>query len=169
MNKKVVTLISNLDEFKGILDLQNSLLNQLKQAFIELRENITKKAAVKEVNNKLLEIEVLANDFRKIENLRNEVVLNLCRDENIDNNIESLMEYFTKKDYKTALLLSQLVLNVKELMDEINLLNDIIVFQTNLNDFIYKILNPASLTHGKTYTNTGKDKDSNISTKSWRG
>ncbi len=56
------------------------------------------------------------------------------------------------KNENVALSLSQLVSNLKDLVYEVNLLNELIAFQSTLNDFIYRILSGNSISRQKKLT-----------------
>jgi len=70
---------------------------------------------------------------------------------------------------KLPFFFSELVKNLKELVDEIDLLSNIISFQSNLNNFIYQILNPESITKSKTYSQKGSRINKDLTSRSWRG
>jgi phosphoserine phosphatase len=164
-----VTNINNLEAIKKVLKEENVSLIELKKSFYNLREGLVKKAAVEEINSNLLTIEKIASHFKKVEGLRAQLISTLCLEENIQNKLESIINYFSKNDYEIALLFSELVKNLKELVGEVDLLSNIISFQSNLNNFIYQILNPESITSSKTYSQKGSRMNKDLTLKSWRG
>lgn len=164
-----MTIINNLEAIKNVLNQENASLIELKNSFYNLREGLVKKAAVEEINSTLLTIEKMASNFKRVEATRSQLVSALCLEENIENKLESIINYFSKNDYEIALLFSELVKNLKELVGEIDLLSNIISFQSNLNNFIYQILNPESITKSKTYSQKGSRIDNNLTSRSWRG
>jgi hypothetical protein len=87
----------------------------------------------------------------------------------IDNNLESIIDFFSENNVEVAILLSDLINTLKDLKDEISLLNDLISFHSNLNNFIYKIINPESIINVNTYTNKGESKTQDLTNKGWRG
>jgi len=125
--------------------------------------------SVESINTLLLEIEKKARVFQEIEQLRYDLVKEFCSDNDIENNLESVINFFAKNNQNIALSLSQMVTNLKDLVYEVNLLNELIAFQSTLNDFIYKILSGNPVSHQKTYDKTGKDLDFNLPSKEWRG
>jgi len=164
-----VTVINNLEAIKNVLNEENASLIELKNSFYNLREGLVKKVSVEEINSTLLTIEKLSSNFKKVENLRAQLISTLCLEENIENKLESIINYFSKRDYEIALLFSELVKNLKELVGEIDLLSNIISFQSNLNNFIYQILNPESITNSKTYSQKGSRMNKDLTSRSWRG
>ncbi|MBL5980983.1 hypothetical protein HWHPT5561_02000 [Petrotoga sp. HWH.PT.55.6.1] len=165
-----MTNISNdLEAIKKVLKEENVSLIELKKSFYNLRESLVKKASIEEINSTLLTIEKLASNFKKIEGLRAQLISKICLEERIQNKLESIIDYFSKNDYEIALLFSELVKNLKELVSEIDLLSNIISFQSNLNNFIYQILNPESITNSKTYSQKGSRLNKDLTSRSWRG
>jgi len=164
-----VTVINNLEAIKNVLNEENAILIELKNSFYNLREGLVKKAAVEKINSTLLTIEKMASNFKRVEATRSQLVSALCLEENIENKLESIINYFSKRDYEIALLFSELVKNLKELVGEIDLLSNIISFQSNLNNFIYQILNPESITKSKTYSQKGSRINKDLTSRSWRG
>lgn len=165
-----MTNISNdLEAIKKVLKEENVSLIELKKSFYNLRESLVKKASIEEINSTLLTIEKLASNFKKIEGLRAQLISKICLQERIQNKLESIIDYFSKNDYEIALLFSELVKNLKELVSEIDLLSNIISFQSNLNNFIYQILNPESITNSKTYSQKGSRLNKDLTSRSWRG
>ncbi|ABX31136.1 hypothetical protein Pmob_0394 [Petrotoga mobilis SJ95] len=165
-----MTNISNdLEAIKKVLKEENVSLIELKKSFYNLRESLVKKASIEEINSTLLKIEKLASNFKKIEGLRAQLISKICLEERIQNKLESIIDYFSKNDYEIALLFSELVKNLKELVSEIDLLSNIISFQSNLNNFIYQILNPESITNSKTYSQKGSRLNKDLTSRSWRG
>ena len=125
--------------------------------------------SVESINTLLLEIEKKARVFQEIEQLRYDLVKEFCSDNDIENNLESVINFFAKNNQNIALSLSQMVTNLKDLVYEVNLLNELIAFQSTLNDFIYKILSGNPVSHQKTYDKSGKDLELNLPSKEWRG
>jgi hypothetical protein len=125
--------------------------------------------SVEAINSMLLEIEKKARAFQEIEQLRYDLVKEFCSDNDIENNLESVINFFAKNNQNIALSLSQMVTNLKDLVYEVNLLNELIAFQSTLNDFIYKILSGNPVSHQKTYDKSGKDLELNLPSKEWRG
>lgn len=164
-----MTVINNLEAIKNVLNEENASLIELKNSFYNLREGLVKKAAVEKINSTLLTIEKMASNFKRVEATRSQLVSALCLEENIENKLESIINYFSKRDYEIALLFSELVKNLKELVGEIDLLSNIISFQSNLNNFIYQILNPESITKSKTYSQKGSRINKDLTSRSWRG
>ncbi|HBT51726.1 MAG TPA: hypothetical protein DEA49_06420 [Petrotoga sp.] len=164
-----MTVINNLEAIKNVLNEENAILIELKNSFYNLREGLVKKAAVEKINSTLLTIEKMASNFKRVEATRSQLVSALCLEENIENKLESIINYFSKRDYEIALLFSELVKNLKELVGEIDLLSNIISFQSNLNNFIYQILNPESITKSKTYSQKGSRINKDLTSRSWRG
>lgn len=164
-----MTVINNLEAIKNVLNEENASLIELKNSFYNLREGLVKKVSIEEINSTLLTIEKLSSNFKKVENFRAQLISTLCLEENIENKLESIINYFSKRDYEIALLFSELVKNLKELVGEIDLLSNIISFQSNLNNFIYQILNPESIANSKTYTQKGSRMNKDLTSRSWRG
>lgn len=125
--------------------------------------------SVESINTLLLEIEKKARVFQEIEQLRYDLVKEFCSDNDIENNLESVINFFAKNNQNIALSLSQMVTNLKDLVYEVNLLNELIAFQSTLNDFIYRILSGNSISRQKTYDKSGKDLELNLPSKEWRG
>ena len=161
--------IFNFSILEQTLEKENDCILSLKLCFQSLRENLTSKMSVESINTLLLEIEKKARVFQEIEQLRYDLVKECCVDNKIENNLESVIDFLAKKNENVALSLSQLVSNLKDLVYEVNLLNELIAFQSTLNDFIYKILSGNPVSHQKTYDKTGKDLDFNLPSKEWRG
>jgi len=164
-----VSSINNLESIKKVLNEENARLIELKKSFYNLRESLVKKVPVEEINSHLLTIEKIASNFKKVEGTRSDLISTLCLEENIENKLESIINYFSNRDYEVALLFSELVKNLKELVSEIDLLSNIISFQSNLNNFIYQILNPESITNNKTYSQNGSKMKKDLTSRSWRG
>ncbi|MDN5343879.1 hypothetical protein X928_09595 [Petrotoga miotherma DSM 10691] len=160
---------NNLEAIKKVLKEENISLIELKKSFYNLRESLVKKATVEEINSTLLTIEKITSNFKKLEGSRSRLISTLCLEKNIENKLESIINYFSKNDYEIALLFSELVKNLKELVGEIDLLSNIISFQSNLNNFIYQILNPESITNSKTYSQKGSSMKKDLTSRSWRG
>lgn len=161
--------IFNFSILEQTLEKENDCILSLKLCFQSLRENLTSKMSVESINTLLLEIEKKARVFQEIEQLRYDLVKEFCSDNDIENNLESVINFFAKNNQNIALSLSQMVTNLKDLVYEVNLLNELIAFQSTLNDFIYKILSGNPVSHQKTYDKTGKDLDFNLPSKEWRG
>jgi hypothetical protein len=164
-----VIYIFNFSILEQTLEKENDCILSLKLCFQSLRENLTSKMSVESINTLLLEIEKKARVFQEIEQLRYDLVKEFCSDNDIENNLESVINFFAKNNQNIALSLSQMVTNLKDLVYEVNLLNELIAFQSTLNDFIYKILSGNPVSHQKTYDKTGKDLDFNLPSKEWRG
>lgn len=161
--------IFNFSILEQTLEKENDCILSLKLCFQSLRDNLTNKLSVESINTLLLEIEKKARGFQEIEQLRYDLVKEFCSDNDIENNLESVINFFAKNNQNIALSLSQMVTNLKDLVYEVNLLNELIAFQSTLNDFIYKILSGNQVSHQKTYDKTGKDLDFNLPSKEWRG
>lgn len=161
--------ISDISVLEQTLEKENQCIVSLKSYFQDLKEIIVNKGSIESINPILLKIEKKANEFQQVENLRDNLTREICIKNRIENNLESVINFFAKDQENTALLLSQMVRNLKDLVYEVNLLSELISFQSTLNDFIYKILSGNSVTQQKTYDKTGKDLDLNLPSKEWRG
>lgn len=161
--------IFNFTILEQTLERENECIIELRLCFQTLREDLTNKMSVEAINSMLLEIEKKARAFQEIEQLRYDLVKECCVDNKIENNLESVIDFLAKKNENVALSLSQLVSNLKDLVYEVNLLNELIAFQSTLNDFIYKILSGNPVSHQKTYDKSGKDLELNLPSKEWRG
>ncbi|HOB16663.1 MAG TPA: flagellar export chaperone FlgN [Defluviitoga sp.] len=161
--------ISDISVLEQTLEKENQCIVSLESYFQDLKEIIVNKGSIESINPILLKIEKKANEFQQVENLRDNLTREICIKNRIENNLESVINFFAKDQENIALLLSQMVRNLKDLVYEVNLLSELISFQSTLNDFIYKILSGNSVTQQKTYDKTGKDLDLNLPSKEWRG
>jgi len=164
-----VITISDISVLEQTLEKENQCIVSLESYFQDLKEIIVNKGSIESINPILLKIEKKANEFQQVENLRDNLTREICIKNRIENNLESVINFFAKDQENIALLLSQMVRNLKDLVYEVNLLSELISFQSTLNDFIYKILSGNSVTQQKTYDKTGKDLDLNLPSKEWRG
>lgn len=161
--------ITDIELLRELLKEENNELKKLLDAFINLRNGLMERISVIEVNEFLLIIEKNANNFKKVESSRVQIMNQLIEKNGIDNNLESIIDFFSENNVEVAILLSDLINTLKDLKDEISLLNDLISFHSNLNNFIYKIINPESIINVNTYTNKGESKTQDLTNKGWRG
>ncbi|WP_146738314.1 hypothetical protein [Petrotoga sp. 9PW.55.5.1] len=161
--------ITDIELMRELLKEENNELKKLLDAFINLRNGLMEKISVNEINGFLLIIEKKANNFKKVESSRVQIMNQLIEKNGIDNNLESIIDFFSENNVEVAILLSDLINTLKDLKDEISLLNDLISFHSNLNNFIYKIINPESIINVNTYTNKGESKTQDLTNKGWRG
>jgi hypothetical protein len=164
-----VVCITDIELLRELLKEENNELKKLLDAFINLRNGLMERISVIEVNEFLLIIEKNANNFKKVESSRVQIMNQLIEKNGIDNNLESIIDFFSENNVEVAILLSDLINTLKDLKDEISLLNDLISFHSNLNNFIYKIINPESIINVNTYTNKGESKTQDLTNKGWRG
>lgn len=161
--------ITDIELLRELLKEENNELKKLLAAFINLRNGLMERISVIEINEFLLIVEKNANNFKKVESSRVQIMNQLIEKNGIDNNLESIIDFFSENNVEVAILLSDLINTLKDLKDEISLLNDLISFHSNLNNFIYKIINPESIINVNTYTNKGESKTQDLTNKGWRG
>ncbi|BBE30446.1 hypothetical protein OSSY52_05870 [Tepiditoga spiralis] len=158
----------DLNKLKDIIREEIEILTDFFSILEELQNKIINKSEVSEINSTLLNIEKKSSNFWKIDEERNEILNKICTENKIKNNIKEVIEFFSKENKEIAILLAKLVETMNEFTIKLDMLRQIIGFQTNFDNLIIKLIN-IDKTGKTTYGKNGYNKNIEPSNNGWRG
>ncbi|MDN5342345.1 MAG: hypothetical protein PWP28_1220 [Oceanotoga sp.] len=153
----------------SIIEKENILLDDMTKSVQELRDLLSDKEKIDDVSPKIKEIEDLAFEFQKIDSKRNELIDIFSKENNIDKNIKTIVEFMEVKDSETAIVFANFFQKINDFMMNIDMLNEVINFQMNFNNLFMKLTN-IEKTGKTTYGKKGYNQNNfNSSNNTWRG
>lgn len=157
-----------LNKLKDIIREEIKVLTDFFSILDDLQNKIINKAEVSEINSTLLNIDKKSSNFWKIDEKRHELLNQICIENNIKNNVKDVIEFFSKENKEVAILLAKFVEEMNEFTIKLDMLRQVIGFQTNFDNLIIKLIN-IDKTGKSTYGKNGYNKNIEPSNNGWRG
>ncbi|TGG88986.1 hypothetical protein E4650_01965 [Geotoga petraea] len=158
-------------KFNNLIDIirkEKKLLSDFFDMVNELEDLLIKKESTDKINAKLTEISKSSSEFEKIDIERDKLTKEYCEENNIAFSLKDIVDYLSKYNKEGAIEIAEFIEKLNQFALKLDELREIISFQNNLNNSIFKLFNVQN-TGKSTYGRNGFNNSSDNSSTGWRG
>ncbi|MCP5456169.1 MAG: flagellar export chaperone FlgN [Thermotogae bacterium] len=156
-----------LNILREIIRKEAGILTDFFNLFEEMRDSVIRSDKPEIIDEIIYKIEKKSEEIEKLDSERNEVTEKLCEENSVNNSIKDFIEFLAKNDSDTAIELAGMIQKINDLAILIDTVREVIGFQENYNNFLFKIVN-IDKTGKTTYSRKGYNSTFNDSN-GWRG
>ncbi|MGM0641104.1 MAG: hypothetical protein ACQESN_06765 [Thermotogota bacterium] len=157
-----------LNKLIDIIRKEKKLLSDFFDMINDLENYLIKKEDTEKINNKLTEISKKSTDFEKIDLERDKLTKQYCIEKGIEYSLKDIVDHLSKYNKEGAIEIAEFIEKLNEFTLKLDELSEVISFQNNLNNSIFKLFNVRN-TGKSTYGRHGFNKGNGNSSTGWRG
>jgi benzoyl-CoA reductase/2-hydroxyglutaryl-CoA dehydratase subunit BcrC/BadD/HgdB len=157
-----------LNNLIDIIRKEKLLLSDFFDMVKNLEDLLIKKAPTDEINTQLTNISKKSSEFEKIDIERDKLTKEYCEENNVNYNLKDIVDHLSKYNKEGAIEIAEFIEKLNEFALKLDELREVISFQNNLNNSIFKLFNVQN-TGKSTYGRNGFNNSSNNSSTGWRG
>lgn len=130
-----------LNILREIIRKEAGILTDFFNLFEEMRDSVIRSDKPEIIDEIIYKIEKKSEEIEKLDSERNEVTEKLCEENSVNNSIKDFIEFLAKNDSDTAIELAGMIQKINDLAILIDTVREVIGFQENYNNFLFKIVN----------------------------